>query len=97
MQWACIISSCLCIATLYKSNLDLILKLLKYSIYCVMVYSIYIIINVIRFLIEGSIHFGELELFDSDFSSVAGAFALSFLLHPTAAPILKKNINLKNN
>lgn len=32
-----------------------------------------------------------------DFSSVAGAFALSFLVHPMAAPILKRNIDLKNN
>lgn len=36
-------------------------------------------------------------MFDSDFSNVAGAFALSFMIHPTAAPILKKSINLKNN
>jgi hypothetical protein len=28
---------------------------------------------------------------------VAGTFALSFLIHPVAAPILKKNVNQNNN
>lgn len=71
--------------------------MIKYSIYCVIFYAIFIIVNLIRLLIHGSITFDGVTLFDSDFSSVAGAFALSFLIHPTAAPILKKSSNLKNN
>lgn len=39
----------------------------------------------------------EYHLFNPDFSTVAGAFALSLLLHPVGAPILKRNINPKNN
>lgn len=70
---------------------------MKYSIYCVAAYFLFVFVNLIRNIVEGSIVFGEYDLFNPDFSSVAGAFALSFLIHPTAAPILKKSINLKNN
>ena len=96
MQWACIITSIICISTLFKTDIDPILKLIKYSIYCVAAYFIYVLVNVIRNLVEGTIVFSDYKLFNPDFSSVAGAFALSFLIHPTAAPILKKSINLKN-
>lgn len=97
MQWACIIMTGICVSTLFKSDIDPILKLMKYSIYCVGAYFIFVFMNLIRNLIEGAIVFADYRLFNSDFSSVAGAFALSFLIHPTAAPILKKSINLKNN
>lgn len=40
---------------------------------------------------------GQFLYFTPDFSSVAGAFALSFLVHPMAATILKKNVDLNNN
>lgn len=62
-----------------------------------MSYAVFILLNLLRHLIEGNIHLGQFRLFNTDFSSVAGAFALSFLVHPMAAPILKKNINLLNN
>ena len=42
----------------------------------------------------GEFNFGDYVKFDPDFSNVAGAFALSFLIHPTAAPILKRNVRL---
>lgn len=73
------------------------LALVKYSIYCVGAYALFILLNLIRHISEGNIHMGEFRYFNTDFSSVAGAFALSFLVHPMAAPILKKNINLDNN
>lgn len=57
----------------------------------------FILFNLIRHTLEGNIHLGEFRYFNPDFSSVAGAFALSFLVHPTAAPILKRNANLENN
>lgn len=97
MQWACIICSLVCISTLFKADIDPILKLIRFSIYCVIFYGIFILVNLIRLLAEGTVSFANIQLFDHDFSSVAGAFALSFLIHPTAAPILKKSINLKNN
>jgi prepilin signal peptidase PulO-like enzyme (type II secretory pathway) len=44
------------------------------------------------------LHFtDQYTLFNPDFSTVAGAFALSLLLHPVGAPILKRNINQANN
>lgn len=71
--------------------------MVKYAIYCVGAYGIFVLASLVRNITEGTIHFGQYQLFDPDFSNVAGAFALSFLIHPTASPILKKNVNLKNN
>lgn len=62
-----------------------------------MIYMSFILINVFRHVIEGKIHLGQFRFFNSDFSSIAGAFALSFLVHPMAAPVLKKNKHLENN
>lgn len=97
MQWACIICAFFTAPILLKQDINAILKLTKYAIYCVGVYIVFILSLLIRNITEGSIHFNEYIKFDPNFSNVAGAFALSFLIHPTAAPILKKNINLKNN
>ena len=65
--------------------------------YSIGLYGIFIFVAFIRELSEGHINFSLYPHFDSDFSNVAGTFALSFLLHPVAAPVLKKNINLSNN
>lgn len=62
--------------------------------YCIAAYAVFIFLNLLRHLMEGKIHISQFRLFNPDFSSVAGAFALSFLVHPTAAPILKRNANL---
>lgn len=97
MQWACIISSLICITTLFKTDIDPILKLIKYSIYCVIFYAIFVAVALFKNMIQGSVNFNQYELFDPDFSSVAGAFALSFLIHPTASPILKKSVKPENN
>lgn len=50
-----------------------------------------------RVLAEGILEFNKFVLFGSDFSTVAGAFALSFLIHPICAPILKRNVKQENN
>ena len=36
-------------------------------------------------------------MFSADFSIVAGAFALSFIIHPVVSPLLKKNIEQSKN
>lgn len=36
-------------------------------------------------------------MFSADFSNVAGAFALSFIIHPVVSPLLKKNIDQSKN
>jgi|688.fasta_scaffold399613_2 hypothetical protein len=77
--------------------MDFIVKLMGYSMYCIAAYAIFILLNLFRHIIEGNIHLSQYRFFNSDFSSIAGAFALSFLVHPMAAPILKRNINLDNN
>lgn len=50
MQWACIICALLCLATIFKTNIDPILKLIKFSIYCVIFYGIFILVNFIRLI-----------------------------------------------
>lgn len=57
----------------------------------------FIAITVIKEIAEGNIDYSKYDLFNPDFSSVAGTFALSFLIHPVAAPILKKNVKQENN
>jgi hypothetical protein len=80
-----------------KKDIDISLKLFKYSIYAVIGYGLFILIAFIRELIEGNIDLNKYHMVDPDFSNVAGTLALSFLSHPVASPILKKNINPKNN
>eukprot|EP00919_Chromeraceae_sp_WS-2016_P035453 GHVR01084081.1.p1 GENE.GHVR01084081.1~~GHVR01084081.1.p1 ORF type:complete len:114 (+),score=3.97 GHVR01084081.1:1847-2188(+) len=58
---------------------------------------IFVLVSFIRELSEGNIHLANFNFYDPDFSSVAGAFALSFLIHPILGPIIKKNIQPKNN
>jgi hypothetical protein len=62
-----------------------------------MTYLVFILLNLIRHIIEGKIHIGQFRFFNSDFSSIGGALALSFLVHPMAAPVLKKSKYLENN
>jgi len=73
------------------------LKFFKFTIYLVFAYGIFIAVSFIRVLSNGTLNFNNYVLFDPDFSTVAGAFALSFLLHPVGAPILKRNIKPENN
>jgi len=73
------------------------MKFFKVTIYFVLSYGIFVLAAFIRVIANSSLHFGSYDLFNPDFSTVAGAFALSLLLHPVAAPILKRNRNQKNN
>ncbi len=82
---------------LFMKEIDKLLKFFKYTIYCVIAFGIFIAVTVIKEIAEGNVDYSKFKLFDSDFSSVAGTFALSFLIHPVAAPILKKNVNQDNN
>ena len=62
-------------------------------------YGIFVLAAFIRVVADGSLseNFVYYPLKNDDFSTVAGAFALSLLLHPVGAPILKRNRNQKNN
>lgn len=78
-------------------KIDILLKFFKYTIYCVAAFGFFIACTVIKEIAEGNVNYDKFNFFTSDFSSVAGTFALSFLIHPVAAPILKKNVNQDNN
>ena len=96
-QWACILSAIISAPLIFKRDMNSLLKIVKYAILSVVAYGLFILVCLGRNLIEGTIHFSHYVKFDSDFSSVAGAFALSFISHTTAMPVLKKNANLNNN
>jgi hypothetical protein len=78
-------------------DINMLLGFFKYTIYCVVAFGLFILVSVIRQIAEGHVDYSKFIFFDHDFSNVAGTFALSFLIHPVAAPIIKKNINQKNN
>jgi hypothetical protein len=73
------------------------MKFFKFTIYPVFAYGIFIAVSFIHVLSNGTLNLDNYVLFDPDFSTVAGAFALSFLIHPIAPPILKRNIKPENN
>ena len=82
---------------IFKKSIDALLKVFTLTFYCVALYFIFIVASLIRQIAEDNIDFVLFPKFNPNFSNVAGAFALSFLIHPTAAPILKKNIKQSNN
>jgi sodium-coupled neutral amino acid transporter 9 len=97
IQWATFIAIILVAPLVLRRDIEVLMKFFKYTIYCVLAYGIFIFISLLRQLTEGNIAFGDFVLFDPNFSNVAGTFALSFLIHPIAGPILKKNVKQSNN
>jgi len=75
------------------------MKFFKITIYFVFFYGIFVLAAFIRVIADRSLSngFKDYLLINYDFSTVAGAFALSLLLHPVGAPILKRNRNQNNN
>lgn len=74
------------------------MKFFKFTIYLVFTYGLFILIALIKVFANGELNFGDQYiLFNPDFSTVAGTFALSLLLHPVGAPILKRSMNPSNN
>ncbi len=97
-QYASIISILFTAPLICKRDIDLLMKFFKFTIYLVFAYGIFILVALIKVFANGELHFtDQYTLFDPDFSTVAGAFALSFLLHPVGAPILKRNKVQANN
>jgi sodium-coupled neutral amino acid transporter 9 len=97
-QYACLICMLFTAPLICKRDIELLMKFFKFTIYLVFTYGIFILVALIKAFANDEIHFAEqYTLFNPDFSTVAGAFALSLLLHPVAAPILKRNANQGNN
>jgi len=82
---------------LFRKDIEVLMKFFKYTIYFVLLYGIFVGVAFIMVLFDGNLDFSQYHTFDPDFSTVAGAFALSLLIHPVGAPILKRNVNQKNN
>lgn len=81
-----------------KRDIELLMKFFKFTIYLVFAYGIFILVALIKVLAKGELNFiDQYTMFNPDFSTVAGTFALSLLLHPVGAPILKRNVNQANN
>lgn len=91
MQYASLISVLLVAPFIWKKDIEFLMKFFKFTIYLVFFYGIFLLISFIRVVADGSLDFSLYRKFDPDFSTVAGAFALSLLIHPVAAPILRRS------
>lgn len=92
-QYACIICMLFTAPLICKRDIELLMKFFKFTIYLVFAYGIFIFVALIKVFANGELDFSDqYTLFNPDFSTVAGTFALSFLIHPVAAPVLKRNI-----
>lgn len=96
-QWAGIIIMVVCGGSLFLKKMDILLKFLKYTAYAVFAYMIFIGAFAMKAMISKSVQWGDYVLFSSNFSNVAGAFALSFIIHPVVSPLLKKNMHQSKN
>ena len=56
LQWAAIITLFVLKQFLFKKETDFILKLMGYSMYCIAAYAVFILLNLIRHIVEGNIH-----------------------------------------
>jgi sodium-coupled neutral amino acid transporter 9 len=56
LQWAAIIAFLVLKQFLFRKELDFMLKLMGYSIYCIAAYAVFILLNLIRHIAEGNIH-----------------------------------------
>jgi hypothetical protein len=82
---------------LFVKKIEKLLGFLKLTAYGVMAYMGFVGAMALKNMILGDIAWGDYILFSSNFSNVAGAFALSFIVHPVISPILKKNMDQEKN
>lgn len=64
IQWATLICAAFCAPLLFWKSIDGLLKIFKYTIYCVMAYGIFILASLFRQIFEGNIEFGKFKYFD---------------------------------
>lgn len=95
-QWAGIIVMLIIYPLLFVKKIEKLLGFLKLTAYGVMAYMGFVGAMAIKNMITG-IEWGDYILFSTNFSNVAGAFALSFIVHPVISPILKKNLHQEKN
>lgn len=96
-QWAGIVAMLLLYPLLFVKRIEVLLKFLTFTIYLVLIYLLYILAFAVKNMIRGEIQWDQYILFSPSFSKVAGAFALSFIVHPVISPYLKKNLHQEKN
>jgi sodium-coupled neutral amino acid transporter 9 len=96
-QWAGIVAMLLLYPLLFVKKIEVLLRFLTFTIYLVLIYLLYILTFAVFNMVNGDIQWGKYTLFSPSFSKVAGAFALSFIVHPVISPYLKKNLNQDKN
>jgi uncharacterized membrane protein YkvI len=96
-QWAGIIVMMMVYPLLFVKKIEKLLKFLTFTIYLVLVYLLYILVFAVTNMINNEIQWQDYTLFSPNLSKVAGAFALSFIVHPIISPYLKKNLNQEKN
>jgi hypothetical protein len=96
-QWLAVITFLPLLALLFIKNLGLLVKMTAIGVWSVFVYFIFVGYAFIDNLVQGRVHPGEIKLISWDIGNLAGTAALAFTIHTVVAPIMKTNINQKNN
>lgn len=96
-QWAGIVAMLILYPLLFIKRIEVLLRFLTLTIYLVLIYLLYILAFAVVNMVNSEIQWDRYILFSGSFSKVAGAFALSFIVHPVISPYLKKNLNQDNN
>lgn len=96
-QWAGIIVMLIIYPLLFVKKIEKLLGFLKLTAYGVLAYMGFVGVMALKNMFSGEIQWDDYILFSSNFSNVAGAFALSFIVHPVISPILKKNMHQDKN
>lgn len=96
-QWAGLIVMLIIYPLLFVKRIETLLKFLNITTYLVGVYMLFVLVFAFKNIFAGEVQWHQYVLFSSSFSNVAGAFALSFIIHPVVSPILKKNLHQNKN
>jgi sodium-coupled neutral amino acid transporter 9 len=96
-QWAGIYMMTFLVNLMLLTDLSPLLKLLKYSFVFPAIYFLYLLLKLTLALLNHDIPWSHLKLTSPDFTDVAGASALSFLIHSIISPIIKNNADQSRN
>lgn len=103
-QWAGIILAIISFIMFNIKAMSVILKINAYGIYAIGIYIIFMIYIGIEAMATGNLKFGSgdggIVMFSgsiSDLITLLGIFALAFISHNILIPIIKYNVNFKNN
>ncbi len=80
-------------------ELSPLIRLAKYGVIAIMVYGLFIIYIFFKNVTSSgfSDRWGQMHMFTSDFSGVAGNFSLAFFLHNCVCQVTSNNLKQENN